>query len=337
MTLTAVSFVYCSICSIAIIHPQNSGDWLFERTSAAFPGSLVKQSTTAGVRRSLNLTPNKHVPSASRIIESPSAQVVMRAMQSPANTTSTTGLKPALLKMESSSILDKSIEAISGVGNLFEGFAVTLDTVIGQAFEDWGTPNRAKARQTTKSYDTTIVVADTMLGGGGWGDFDLDDSVEEDDIWYGDENTSLHNVTTAHNTVPRQAKLTPPQKSEKTSTPKNSIANWREKALELQEELRRLKVQQQEFQKIKENDTDTIGGRPPVISDTIVTHQLTAQMEALLAEKARLAQENDRLVREKANLQELLEYTMAQQALMMPVGDEELFKLEELEGTDEID
>ena len=31
------------------------------------------------------------------------------------------------------------MDAISGVGKLMEGFAITLDTVIGHAFEDWGT------------------------------------------------------------------------------------------------------------------------------------------------------------------------------------------------------
>lgn len=34
----------------------------------------------------------------------------------------------------------QGMDAISGVGKLMEGFAITLDTVIGQAFEEWATP-----------------------------------------------------------------------------------------------------------------------------------------------------------------------------------------------------
>lgn len=48
-------------------------------------------------------------------------------------------------------------------------------------------------------------------------------------------------------------------------------------------------------------------------SDHLATeHMLMRQMETLLEEKARLAQENDRLIRENTGLQELLEYTLRQ-------------------------
>lgn len=43
-----------------------------------------------------------------------------------------------------SSIFDKGLDAITGVGKFVEDVAVTLDTVIGQAFEEWGsTPRRS--------------------------------------------------------------------------------------------------------------------------------------------------------------------------------------------------
>jgi len=57
-------------------------------------------------------------------------------------------------------------------------------------------------------------------------------------------------------------------------------------------------------------------------------------MEALLAEKAALAQENDRLLREKAGLQELLEFTILQQ--VAEVGDDELFSGYDEEETLEV-
>ena len=46
--------------------------------------------------------------------------------------------------------------------------------------------------------------------------------------------------------------------------------------------------------------------------DPLAAEQVMRKMEALLAEKARLTQENDRLARENTGLQELLEYTMHQ-------------------------
>lgn len=51
------------------------------------------------------------------------------------------------------------------------------------------------------------------------------------------------------------------------------------------------------------------------------------QMEALLAEKARLTQENDRLLRENTGLHELLEYTMHQH-VTDEEDEEEIFSSE---------
>jgi hypothetical protein len=53
-------------------------------------------------------------------------------------------------------------------------------------------------------------------------------------------------------------------------------------------------------------DDDREGG------DGMAAQQVKLQMEALLREKARLAQENDRLLRENTGLQELLDFTMQQ-------------------------
>jgi hypothetical protein len=42
------------------------------------------------------------------------------------------------------------MDAISGVGKLMEGFAITLDTVIGHAFEDWGTAGAPSSSRATR-------------------------------------------------------------------------------------------------------------------------------------------------------------------------------------------
>lgn len=56
------------------------------------------------------------------------------------------------------------------------------------------------------------------------------------------------------------------------------------------------------------------------------------QMESLVAEKARLAAENDRLTRENSGLHELLEFTMQQHVANL--GEDELFA-DDAEGSGE--
>lgn len=52
-----------------------------------------------------------------------------------------------LFKLSSDTLLDKGLDAINNVGKLMEGFALSLDNVIGQAFEEWGTPKAAARPQ----------------------------------------------------------------------------------------------------------------------------------------------------------------------------------------------
>lgn len=59
------------------------------------------------------------------------------------------GLQPLLALDAAKWCMLQGLDAISGVGKLMESFALTLDTVIGQAFEDWGTPKSG----TPKSCD----------------------------------------------------------------------------------------------------------------------------------------------------------------------------------------
>lgn len=61
-----------------------------------------------------------------------------------------------------------------------------------------------------------------------------------------------------------------------------------------------------------ENSQLRLGGMATEADDPLAQEQVKLQMEALLREKARLAQENDRLLRENTGLQELLDFTMMQ-------------------------
>lgn len=45
---------------------------------------------------------------------------------------------------EARPLAPQGLDAITGVGKLMESFAMTLDSVIGQAFEEWGTPKSAE-------------------------------------------------------------------------------------------------------------------------------------------------------------------------------------------------
>jgi hypothetical protein len=88
--------------------------------------------------------------------------------------------------------LDKGLDAINGVGRLMEGFALTLDNVIGQAFDDWGTPKAAAARKkaalagsertpsTAEAPRARLPVADSVSSrrADDWGDFDMESEKE---------------------------------------------------------------------------------------------------------------------------------------------------------------
>jgi hypothetical protein len=67
---------------------------------------------------------------------------------SPLRSRSPTLNKPDV-SSSTASFFDKGLDAFGSMGKFVEGFAVTLDTVIGQAFEDWGTP-KAPGREGKK-------------------------------------------------------------------------------------------------------------------------------------------------------------------------------------------
>jgi hypothetical protein len=93
-----------------------------------------------------------------------------------------------------STFLDKGLDAINGVGKMMEGLAVTLDSVIGQAFDEWGTPSKdgtpagargrspasvaaqqrqRRARREAEEQQREKIAA---APADGWGDFDVADT-----------------------------------------------------------------------------------------------------------------------------------------------------------------
>lgn len=170
-----------------------------------------------------------------------------------------------LFKFDSGSFLDKGIDAINGVGKLVEGFAVTLDNVIGQAFEDWGTPknanrnvnrpisNRAKAPvRSTHSNQTTgsqVVPPPKAVVGEDWGDFDVDNESE-----FADENSApqapseLNVLSTKMTGTSSQAAN---GQCNRIKAGQDEVLQWRRRAQALQKELQRLRAHQDQYKKLK--------------------------------------------------------------------------------------
>lgn len=257
------------------------------------------------------------------------------------------------------------------MGRFVEGFAVTLDNVIGQAIEDWGTPTRAKAHQSSeigvenynnnnngqqplvyanrrdgtsppssKQLAAAAAIDDWGNDDNGWGDFRIDDEYEkeeEDNTFVvqkkKEEQQQKNGKRYNHTITPFMSRLE--SVSTGGSCNDKEKNEWEHKALAMQAELDQLKKQQEDYRRLKEEHNSikaqlaTSFSNAESKGDSLETAQLTAQMEALLTEKARLAQENDRLAREKAGLQELLEFTVAHHA--QDVGDDELFGDDERE------
>ena len=105
---------------------------------------------------------------------------------------SSSASRSPLVKVDSSnsSFFDKGLDAFGSMGKLVEGFAVTLDTVIGQAFEDWGTP-KAPGREGKKKLLKPVGVLPsssprqlsslkTTRDSHQWGDFDVEEEQNEE-------------------------------------------------------------------------------------------------------------------------------------------------------------
>lgn len=269
----------------------------------------------------------------------------------PQNRAGTGSLSP-LFKFDSG-FFDKGLDAITGVGKLVEGFAVSLDNVIGQAFEEWGTgtPQRASSKagkrspekrqpaplERTPTRATPSSVTSPKTPQDAWGDFDIaaEDRVSEIDVPL---TFKCARVPERASTGSTTTQAVAPGTRRKAATAEE-VQQWRRRAQVLQRELQKLRAQKEEYEKEKVEQHNSVAAADrlteeisrlqlsampsPGSSDPIASEQVMRQMEALVAEKAALAQENDRLLREKASLLELLEFTMLQQAA--DVAEDDLF------------
>ena len=153
----------------------------------------------------------------------------------------------------------QGMDAISGVGKLMEGFALTLDNVIGQAFEDWGPPSGGKckpARRPTASSGSPLQARPQRAARPAppsqpesWQDFSAP----------GKENAGVAVQPAAATKAPaaagasssgRQPHITSFM-SKLDAASEQEVAEWRKRAAQLAGELQRMQAQQEEYQRLR--------------------------------------------------------------------------------------
>ncbi|KAI3435638.1 hypothetical protein D9Q98_001696 [Chlorella vulgaris] len=302
-------------------------------------------------------------PLGRQAVESASSQIVHKALrfitqekavsQPPSALAHRLGDASDKAPFDSNTLLDKGIDAISGVGKLMEGFAITLDTVIGQAFEDWGSnlqparSGKGAAQVPGASAPRSGAVRAQPAPKRG-----ADAAAHVGAASSGKENAggavravSKQGEPAAAQPASRQPHITNFM-SKIDAASEQEVAEWRRRAQQLASELQRVREQQAEYQRLRlqydemhkdlqqasmaanrlaeENSSlKSRGGDPAPEVDPMAAQQVAKQMEALLLEKSKLAQENDRLLRENTGLQELLEFTVQHQSQL--AGDDDLF------------
>jgi hypothetical protein len=227
------------------------------------------------------------------------------------------------------------------VGRFVEDIATTLDTVIGQALDEWTSPGPS-TRVASVSRQETGACEREEEGNGSGSNTDNDDEgsvkagdsgIQQESIWsdfaleHHDDafNTRIHLQS---NDVYEHVISSNLSSSSETK----HASQWRKRAMILQKELYklRLKCSEQEFLS-KDNEElkqhlvqaksaiDNLGDENFQLRhmlqntgqefefDAAVEQQTMHQIEILLAEKAVLSQENDRLCRENQSLKDLVE------------------------------
>eukprot|EP00887_Chlorella_sp_A99_P006165 scaffold3.g6165.t1 len=264
-------------------------------------------------------------------VESAAAQIVSKAMQylTVGERGSTKDSTPKL------DFLDKGLGAIMGVGKIMEGFALTLDSVIGQAFEEWtASPKLGAApavRAPLRATQAVAAPATRQSAAAAW-----DDAFEKGSTPSSSGQTEAQEGGRGQRRG-QQTRVTSFM-TKINAASEGEVQEWRRRAQQLAQELQKLKEQQEEYQRIREQydrlqaeaaqrkaaAAAPLGPLADPLADPLAAQQVTQQMEVLLAEKAKLAQENARLLRENTGLQELLDFAMIQAA--ETIGDDELFE-----------
>lgn len=228
---------------------------------------------------------------------------------------------------------------------------MTLDSVIGQAFEEWSVgrspaavpcaspsplgavqpPPAAEASQRQLLQQQVSATADAWQDSFETGAPAVKENVRPQRPGGGGQHSKAAALDRPG--TGRQTQVTSFM-SKINAASEGEVQEWRRRAQQLAAELQRIKEQQQEYARIKEAyerlqteqveaaktygaakqeaapeliktgaDPATVPAADPCLVDPLAAAQVTAQMEALLAEKARLAQENARLLRENTGLQ----------------------------------
>jgi hypothetical protein len=227
------------------------------RRPAAGQGSRVPKSSAS-----------QALDAVDAAVEAAASQIVHKAMRfismdddpRPAAAAATATAKP-LFKFDSSSFLDKGLGAINGMGKMMEGLAVTLDSVIGQAFDDWGTPIKAGSAPRRRTPGSRAAPAggerqarrpspqkaapETCTPADAWGDFDIANK----------EHGSARSAAARPQRRASRGPLAPTPTNLAVDVGKEEeeedTQQWRRRAQVLQRELQKLKAQHEEYARAK--------------------------------------------------------------------------------------
>lgn len=154
------------------------------------------------------------------------------------------------------------MDAISGVGKLMEGFALTLDHVIGQAFEDWNTgagPGSAggSARKAAASRRAAAAAGASALAPSQPRAELRAAAAHPADDWAagGKENAGAGDggAQRARQGAPRGGATAAASSlmSKLDAASEQEVAEWRKRAQQLAGELQRMRAQQEEYQRLR--------------------------------------------------------------------------------------
>ncbi|GAB4815425.1 hypothetical protein N2152v2_002471 [Parachlorella kessleri] len=305
-----------------------------------------KAAPGLGPRPSGNGSLSSSAAASAGPVQSAASQIVDKALSyltsERAMATMPSPMPANMFKLDSASFLDKGLDAIKGVANLMETFTTTLDGFIGQALEEWGTPKSAERPRPMQPHNS-CGSSRSSKAAPHQHQHEQQQLARKVEQGAGKGARSIPALKQTHMTA---------FMSRMTDASEEDIAEWQKRAVGLQAELQKLQSQIEENQRLRDAYTkmqqdlehtasavskleqeNTLlkqqsaqqGAESADVEDVdpLAAEQVRHQMEVLLTEKAKLAQENARLLRENTGLQELLEFTMLAQAEM--VGDDELF------------
>ncbi|KAK9843503.1 hypothetical protein WJX81_006267 [Elliptochloris bilobata] len=235
------------------------------------------------------------------------------------------------VSLKDSYIIDKGRDAWNAVGGAAVEVATTLDSAVEQLLEGWTSPLAGVARGSSNcdagrasgncreahsARAPQIHAAPPADAGkarpGGLGRGKENAPAASADL-------ALHDPLPAGSTGPSQPGRAAATSAALAAAELEALQAAQAEYAELRDQLQRVQAKlqatsskctalAQENSLLRER-TSPAAASPPV--DDALTEQVAAQLHALLQEKAMLASENERLLRENCGLQELLQYTVS--------------------------